>query len=98
MAKPSKSNKRGAFVEEESFGSSPRVHLMRALFQVVQPYRHWLVIFFLALCATSLFALLRPLARQHLLDEGVLSRHASSATKYGFVLLGLVIFEQIFGF
>ncbi len=87
-----------AFHEEERFGRSYDLSLLKRLWPFFRPYRLLLVGATGVIMLTATGALVRPLVMRHVIDDGVMTGHLETLMRGGFVLAGIILVEQILGF
>ena len=87
-----------AFHEEEGFGRSYDLALMKRVWPFFRPYRRLIVASIVVIIVTSAGALLRPLLMLRVIDQGVMANDLDTLMRGGFLLAAVVVVEQIFGF
>jgi ATP-binding cassette subfamily B multidrug efflux pump len=87
-----------AFHEEERFGRSYDLSLLKRLWPFFRPYRLLIVGSTGVIMLTATGALVRPLVMRRVIDDGVMKGHLETLMHGGFVLAGIILVEQILGF
>jgi ATP-binding cassette subfamily B multidrug efflux pump len=87
-----------AFHEEERFGRSYDLSLLKRLWPFFRPYRLLIVGSTGVIMLTATGALVRPLVMRQVIDDGVMKGHLETLMRGGFVLAAIILVEQILGF
>lgn len=87
-----------AFHEEERFGRSYDLSLLKRLWPFFRPYRLLILGSTGVIMLTATGALVRPLVMRHVIDDGVMTGNLETLMRGGFVLAGIILVEQILGF
>ena len=87
-----------AFHEEGRFGKAFDARLMLRLIPFLRSQRFWLILGGFAVAVTAAASLLRPLVMKQTIDLGVLRGDMHRLMIGGFLIAGLAIAEQAFGF
>jgi ATP-binding cassette, subfamily B, multidrug efflux pump len=87
-----------AFHEEERYGKSYDLQLVKKSWPFVKPHQKLLWLSLGVVLFTSAGSLIRPLIMRSAIDEGVVAGNADKLMQGGLLLAGIMIVEQVFGF
>ncbi|HYP89623.1 MAG TPA: ABC transporter ATP-binding protein, partial [Polyangiaceae bacterium] len=101
-AKPARNTRAAAavkaFHEEERYGKSYDLRLIKKLWPFVEPHQALLWISLVIVLFTSSGALLRPMIMRSAIDQGVVAGDADKLMRGGMLLAGIMVAEQVLGF
>jgi ATP-binding cassette, subfamily B, multidrug efflux pump len=87
-----------AFHEEERYGKSYDLKLVKKSWPFVKPHQRLLWLSLAVVLFTASGSLLRPLIMRGAIDQGVVAGNGAKLMQGGFLLAGIMLVEQVFGF